>query len=216
LLCATRRLYSYASAFAAAQSGQEEKQHEISALHVGIVGLGGIGTRIAEILRQGFGARVSYYSRTRKQAEEDRLGISFEPLEDLCQHVDVMIVMTPGNEESKGLIGEQQFNIAKPGLVIVNTARPEIVVPEALLEALQSGRVGYAAFDGFYDGPPEVVKHLKSLTPGRLMITGHVASLTHEARDGMAIKAVQSIMNMLTTGDDPCIVNRSAKLSTGV
>jgi glyoxylate reductase len=73
LLNGTRRIYFYANKYAQGETGNEEKQRDLAKLRIGIVGLGEIGTRIAEILRRGFGCAVSYYSRTRREAEEKRL-----------------------------------------------------------------------------------------------------------------------------------------------
>lgn len=207
LLNSTRRLHAYASDFAQQSSGKEEKQHDLAALHVGIVGLGGIGTRIAEILRSGFGTKVTYFSRTRKPDQEKRLGIAYASLEELVPAVDALVIMTPGSDATKGLLSRDLLATAKPGLLLVNTARPEIVDPEALRLGLQSGHIAYAALDGFYD-EKTVADALRPFQPTRLMVTGHIASLTHEARDGMAIKAVRSIINLVQTGQDALVVNR--------
>lgn len=208
LLNSTRKLVAYANAFSMGQSGAEEKQHDLAAMHVGIVGLGAIGTRIAEILRRGFGSRVSYYSRTRKPHEEERLQLGFSSLADLASDVDALIVMTPGNENTRHLVSERILARAKPGLILINTAREEVVDPKALLSALKTGQVGYASFDGFYQDSGPQTKALKRFIPKQLTVTGHIASLTHEARDGMAIMAIRSILNILATGDDENIVNR--------
>lgn len=207
LLSSTRRLFLYASEYAAGRTGGEEKQRDLPSLHVGIIGLGGIGTRIAEILRNGFGSKVSYYSRTRKPHEEQRLDVSYLPFEQLNKQVDVLVVMTPLSEETKGLIGQTQISSFKKGMILINTARAEIVDPAALLAGLETGQIGYAAFDGLYEKPNESMEKLKALIPAKLMVTGHIASLTHEARDGMAKKAVRSILNILKTGRDEYIVN---------
>lgn len=201
LLNSTRRMYQYAVDFAEGKSGKEEKQRDLANLHVGIVGLGGIGTRVVEILRLGFGCSISYYSRTRKAAEEKRLGLSYRSLDELSSSVDVLIVMTPGNSETKGLIGKKQFSLFKPGLILINSARAEVVDLASLLEALSSGKLGYAAFDGFYESA-EAMSAAKQYIPSRLMITGHIASLTHDARDAMANRAVTSIINVIKTGKD--------------
>jgi glyoxylate reductase len=209
LLSSTRKLHYYAAHYLSGQTGVEAKQHDLSALHVGIVGLGGIGVRIAEILRNGFNTKVSYYSRTRKPAEEARLGLSYLPLPELVGQVDALIVMTPGNSETAGLIDNSLISTAKPGLILVNSARPEIVDVDALLAGIESGQISYAAFDSFYDRNVPAVEKLKALSPMKLMITPHVGSLTHEARDGMARKATQSILNVLRTGTDEYIVNKA-------
>src|SRR6185437_14978700 len=160
--------FLYASNYAAGLSGSEEKQHDLSALHIGIVGLGGVGTRIAEILRNGFGSKVSYFSRTRKTSVENSLGISFLTLDQLVAEIDVLVVMTPGNEETKGLIGQSQVSRFRNGAVVVNTARADIVDPVSLLAGIDGGQIGYAAFDGFYEEPPELVQKLKALMPSKL------------------------------------------------
>ena len=207
LLNCTRRLFLYATEYAAGQAGKEQKQHDLADLHVGIIGLGAIGTRIAEVLRNGFGSRVSYYSRTRKPQTEERLGVAFVSLGDLMRMVEVVVVMTPANEQTKGLVGAAEISSAQPGLILINTARAEIVDPRALLAGLESEQLGYASFDGLYDSEPTLTKSLKAFIPAKLMVTGHIGSLTHEARDGMAKKAVQSILNVLKNGRDEYVVN---------
>jgi len=207
LLSSTRKLFLYSADYLAGRSGNEEKQSDLSSLHVGIVGLGGIGTRIAEIIRSGFGSKVSYFSRTRKSSEEKRLGISFTSLQELTGEVDVLIVMTPSTSETKGMIGSTELSRFKKGMILVNTARPDIVDASSLMAGLETGQIGYAAFDGFYESPVELVQRLKAMIPQKLMVTGHIASLTHEARDGMARMAVQSILNILKSGRDTRIVN---------
>lgn len=211
LLNGVRKFVPYANACAQGASGHEEKQHDLAAMHVGIVGLGAIGTRIAEILRQGFGSRVSYYSRTRKPSEEQRIGVRYEALGDLFACTDAVIIMTPGNESTHHLIDDQILSAARAGLILINTAREDVVSPAALSAALQGGKLSYAGFDGFYADDAPHTAELKRFIPERLTITGHIASLTHEARDGMAIKAVRSILNILETGADDCIVNGPSK-----
>jgi glyoxylate reductase len=207
VLCSTRKLYLYASNWAGGRSGGEDKQRDLAALHVGIVGLGGVGIRIAEILRSGFGCKVSYYSRSRKRPLEDKLGIKYLDLTGLASQVEVMIIMTPSNAETKGLIGESHISAFRPGTILVNTARPDIVDPLALLKGIETNRIEYAAFDDFYEEPTDAVAKLKALIPNKLMVTPHIGSLTHQARDGMARKAIASILNILSTGTDSNVVN---------
>lgn len=202
ILASVRKIHFLASEFEAGKAAVEDKQRDVAALRIGIIGLGGIGSRIAEILRKGFGAQVSYYSRSRKKALESGLAIQYEPLEALVQNADVVVVMTPGNDETKGLINASLLAKGKKGQVIVNTARPEVIDPAALAEALSSGQVSYAAFDGFYDEVSEGAAKLKALAPSKVMITPHIGSLTHDARDAMGIKAVRSILNVLKSGRD--------------
>ena len=206
LLSSTRRLFECATDYMNNNSGKEEKQHDLAALHVGIIGLGGIGTRIAEILRKGFGSKVSYFSRTRKSHIEASLGVSFVEMQNLFENVDVLVLMTPLTPETSGMIGIDEVEKMKKGIIVINTARPEIMKPEALKHGLESGIISYAAFDGFYEDT-QLTSDLKSFGPQSIMITGHIGSLTHEARDGMAKKAVKSIINIINNGRDENIVN---------
>ncbi len=205
LINCRRRLGAYSHNYMLGLHGNEELQHDLSGHKIGIVGLGAIGTRIAEILTLGFNCEVLYYSRTRKPDEEKRLGIRYSLLTDMFKEVDAVVIMTPGNQTTASLIGTEVISAAKPGMLLVNTARPEIVDPEALLEGLSNKRIAYAAFDKFY-AKSEVSAKLLELQPEKLTITNHIGSLTHDARDAMSRKAVSSILNFLSSGDDPYLV----------
>ncbi|WP_054814755.1 2-hydroxyacid dehydrogenase [Nocardia arizonensis] len=206
LLNCRRRLTEYSIQYSNGLDGDEEKLRDVRGHSVGIIGLGGIGTRIAEILTRGFGAEVCYYSRTRKRDVEDALGITYRELTELFSTVESVIVMTPGNRETAGLIGDDQLCRLSEGSVLVNTARAEVVDPYGLLEHLNSGRLGAAAFDGFYRDDLPVTWELKKMQPSPLSITGGIASLTHDARDGMAERTVRSILNFLRDGTDEFLV----------
>ena len=209
LLNVRRRLTEYTLAYLSGDSGGEAKQQDLASTPVGIIGMGAIGSRIAQVLVRGFGAKVSYYSRTRKPELEDSLGITYKDLNELFASSGAVIVMTPGNDETRGLVGREQFDAIdeSSGLLLVNTARPDIVEAEALLSALNNDSVAIAAYDAFYEGPEETVSSLRAFGPERLLITGHIGSLTADARDGMARMAVGSILNILRTDTDSNIVN---------
>ncbi|HEY9410015.1 MAG TPA: D-isomer specific 2-hydroxyacid dehydrogenase family protein [Jiangellaceae bacterium] len=201
-----RRITHNGNRYRTGERGFEARRHELRSRRCGIVGLGAIGTRIADILVQGFGAEVSYYSRTRKPADEERLGIDFQPLDRLVANVDVLIVMTPGNEHTQGLVSAELLAAAQPGLLLVNTARPEVVDAAGLRQALETGTVEAAAFDGFYDDTDISTRLTDDFGDDRLLVTGHIASLTHEARAAMGSRAVRSILNVLESGTDTYLV----------
>ena len=179
----------------------EQKQRDLISRTIGIIGLGTIGTHIAEILRFGFGATVNYYSRTRKQDEEARLGIGYLPLRELATQSDALIVMTPGNDTTYGFVDTDMVSLLPNGTLLVNTARPAIVTSRALEQGLADGKISVAVYDGFYDGP-EAATLLQKFGEDRLLVTGHIASLTSDARDGMSKMAVQSILNVTVNGTD--------------
>lgn len=207
ILAATRKLYHYANNLALGIEGVERKTHELSGLHCGIIGLGASGTRIAEILRNGFNCSVSYYSRTRKEELELSLGLSFMDLESLVLNVDVLILMLPKTELTVGLINDKVIERRNKGLVLINAANPEIVSPTALLAGFKNGKIEYAAYDPFYPPSDDSIHELRKFIPDRLIITGHIAALTYEAREKMAKMSVQSMLNVLQSGNDNYIVN---------
>jgi lactate dehydrogenase-like 2-hydroxyacid dehydrogenase len=206
LLNARRRLTQYCNAYRRGEQGTETKQYQLAGHRIGIVGLGAIGTRIAEILRRGFQADISYFSRTQKPHEEERLGITMMPLRELASSCDAIVVMTPGNESTRGLIDSSVLGEMRPDALLINTARPDIVDASALKNGLGSNQPSIAVFDNFYEG--DVGKELLSLYgEDRLLVTGHIGSLTHDARDAMATKTINSILNILSAGADENIVN---------
>lgn len=85
-----------------------------------------------------------------------------------------------------------------------------MVSPAALLQGLKSGRIHTAAFDGFYDSDVPEAAELLALPASKLLVTGHIGSLTHDARDAMAVKCIQSIVNVVTGEQDSYVVNRSS------
>ena len=212
LLNATRRITEYSNSYRRGEREGEVKQHDLAEMTVGIIGLGDIGSRIAKIL-VGFDCKIQYFSRTRKPDVEDSLGITYKELSDLASSSNILIVMTPGTASTANLLDRKILSLVPTGTILINTARYEVVEPEALREALLVGKVSIAAYDVFYDGGIGE-QLLSEFGEDRLIVTGHIASLTHEARDGMAVKAVRSILNVVAGKDDEDIVNREELASS--
>ncbi|MEU9176254.1 2-hydroxyacid dehydrogenase [Streptomyces sp. NPDC048550] len=211
LLAQRRQIPSYADDFRSGRSGGEEKQHDLAGHRLGIIGLGAIGTRIAEIGALGLATETAYYSRTRKPEVEERLGIAYKDLPSLLSWAENVVVMVPDTAETRGMIGVDEVALLPAGgITLVNSARPSVVSPAALLQGLKSGRIHTAAFDGFYDADVPETAELLALPASKLLVTGHIGSLTHDARDAMAVKCIQSIVNVVTGEQDSYVVNRSS------
>ncbi|GGO27091.1 2-hydroxyacid dehydrogenase [Microbispora rosea subsp. aerata] len=175
----------------------EELPHELAARTVGIIGMGTIGTRIARILTRGFGVRVAYYNRTRKPEIERELGIPFLTLHELAAASDILVVMVPETGKTRSMIDHGVIAEMRPGTILVNTARPAVVDPDALHAGLAEGRVGMAVFDGFYGRDLKAGRRLLDDFGDRLLVTGHIASHTRETMDRMVRQAVESIESVL-------------------
>jgi phosphoglycerate dehydrogenase-like enzyme len=118
---------------------------------LGIVGLGQIGQRVAQ-LATACGMRVCYASRTRRPDLEDLLGIQHLTLPALADHCDHVTVHTP-IIATRGLIDRDVLARAHGISLVNNTADPRIIDPQALLESLRSGRVRRVAIEGRYPDP---------------------------------------------------------------
>ena len=120
---------------------------------LGIIGLGEIGREIA-LRAASFGMRVLYYQRTRAgEAEEHELNVRYVPLDVLMAESDWIIPQVPTAPSTRDLIAREQLARIKPGACIVNVSNPLVINRGAVIEALQSGRLGGFALDTQYREP---------------------------------------------------------------
>lgn len=186
----------------------QEKRSDLAGHPVGIIGLGGIGTRIAEILRFGFSSDVIYFSRTRKPEEEQRLGLRYLPLADMVREVETLILIVPETDDTIKMVNWELLSSHHGApLTIVCPARPEVVDAEGLLRALDAGVVESIWFDDFYRDVTPAAAALR--TRREVRVTPHIGSLTHDARDAMAQMAITSLLDVLAGKEDPNTVTRS-------
>jgi len=111
---------------------------EIGGRTVGFIGFGGVPKILAPIL-QAMGARIMYYTRQPKTEQYE-----YAQLETLLAQSDIVTLHVPATPETNGLINRSRLALMKPGAVLINTARGELVDEAALYEALSSGRLGAA------------------------------------------------------------------------
>jgi glyoxylate reductase len=166
---------------------------ELSGAAVGIVGLGRIGTRVAELLR-GFDVELLYTTRRRHPQAEERLGARHCALEDLLAGSDVVTLHAPLTPETRHLIDRDALALMKPGAVLVNTARGGLVDAAALAEALAHGRPAAAGLD-VYEEEPRVPDELLALE--QVVLAPHLGSATGAARDGMARLVADNVIAVL-------------------
>lgn len=119
---------------------------ELSTSTVGVIGTGNIGKTVVKHL-SGFGCRILAYSLY--EDEEVKKYAEYVSLDELIRQSDIITLHVPGNAENTHLIDAAAFEKMKDGVIIVNTARGLIIDTQALIAALKSGKVGYAALDTF-------------------------------------------------------------------
>ncbi len=153
--------------------------HEIHGMTWGIIGLGAIGQRVAQIASL-FGCRVIYYSTTGKNNQPDYTRVSFE---ELLAQSDIISVHAPLTEQTEGLMNRAAFQQMKQSAIFLNLGRGPIVVEQDLADALQAGELAAVGLDVLSVEPMCADHPLKSIKDsGKLLITPHIAWAGAETR----------------------------------
>ena len=166
---------------------------ELSGATVGIVGLGRIGSRYAELLG-GFGVELLYTGRSRKPEAEEHLGAAWADLEELLERSDAVSIHAPAGPETKHLIDADALHRMKARAVLVNTSRGSLVDLDAVATALREGSLGAAGLD-VYENEPEVPPAI--LDAPRTVLAPHIGSATVKARDAMARTVADNVIAFL-------------------
>jgi D-3-phosphoglycerate dehydrogenase/C-terminal binding protein len=182
----------------------------------GVIGLGRIGLAAAR-RAAAFDMKVVFYDPYLPNGTELSVGYDrVHALSDLMSISDIVSVHTPLDETTRGFVGTAAFAAAKPGLVLVNTARGPIVDLDALYDALRDGRVAGAGLDVLPKEPADpqhpLVRALVAREPwleGRLILTPHAAFYSPAAMADMQRKAVEVILAYVCEGRLTNCVNRS-------
>ncbi|MBC7803261.1 MAG: hydroxyacid dehydrogenase [Candidatus Parcubacteria bacterium] len=173
------------------------RAHEISAMTVGIVGVGEIGRRVARICRHGFGMRV-----LGQQRRMDQLGPDAEPaaLDRILDASDFIVLACPLTPETQHLFNRDRLSRMKSSAWLINVGRGAVIDEAALVEALRDGRIAGAMLD--------VYEHYR-LAPGHplfslpnAVLTPHLAGMTQESRKRMGAAAAEETLRMLS-GEPP-------------
>lgn len=147
---------------------------ELAGRRVGVVGMGPIGRRTAELFA-GVGCDVAYWSRSR----HDDAPVPYAELDDLLAGADVVVLVIALGSATRGLLDAARLARVKPGALLVNAARGPVVDEAALVDALRDGRLGGAALDVYAVEPLPADSPLRAL-PG-VLLSPHAAGATQEA-----------------------------------
>ena len=188
---------------------ERSKWEGVELLHktLGIVGLGRIGTLVAQRMA-GFGMRLVAYDPYTAPERAKRLGVELMALDDLLAEADFITIHLPRTKETAGLFNKDTLARVKPGVRIVNAARGGIVDEAALAEAITAGRVGGAALDVFAEEPctASPLFGLKGV-----VVTPHLGASTGEAQDKAGEQIAEQIVLALRGDFVPYAVNVSAR-----
>ena len=169
------------------------KQMELYGKTVGIIGLGGIGYAFAR-MAYGFGTHVLSYSRHKKTGEKYSF-IEQVSFEELLKRSDVISIHCPLTEETWHMINKETIHKMKDGVILINTARGDIIDEGALCDALMSHKV-YAAGLDVVSGEPRKTES-EIFYCNNALITRHIAWLPKEARLRAVDLAVENLVNWM-------------------
>ncbi len=154
---------------------------ELKGKTLGIIGLGQIGSRIAEI-GQAFGMRVVHNSVNEAKSYH------FLPLEELLKESDIISLNIPLTQNTRGMVGEKELALMKKGAILVNTARGAVVDEKALLAALKENRVS-ACLDVYWgDRPPKEFLGLPNV-----LFTPHTGWASRDALDNLSDETIANL-----------------------
>ncbi|HKG18540.1 MAG TPA: D-glycerate dehydrogenase [Candidatus Limnocylindrales bacterium] len=166
---------------------------ELSGATIGVVGMGRIGRRYAELVAPMAGA-ILYVSRSGKPDAENELGATKVPMNELLARSDVVSLHVPASPETAGLIASAELRAMQTHAILINTARGSLVDTEALASALHDRVIGAAGLD-VYEYEPDVPPSL--LDAPRCVLLPHIGSATTRARDAMAVLVAEDVLAVL-------------------
>lgn len=161
---------------------------------LGIVGMGRVGMRVAE-LAAALGMRRLGYDPALPPEEIRQRGAEPVDLSALLRAADIVTLHAPLTPETRHLINRDTLSLMKPGAILVNTSRGGVIDDAALAEALRSGRLAGAGIDVTEPEPPSPDHPLLPLE--QVLITPHIAAHTEDSMRRMAVAAAEQVLMAL-------------------
>ena len=182
------------------QGGKWEKSRfmgmELSGKTLGIIGCGNIGSRVAE-RAIGLKMRVVASDPFLTPDRASDLGVEKVELDTLLRRADIVTLHTPLTDSTREILNADAFAAMKRGVLVINCARGELVVEEAVKEALESGQVGGYAVDVYAVEPP---KDFSLFGMDNVVATPHLGASTTEAQENVALQVAEQMSDYLLTG----------------
>jgi phosphoglycerate dehydrogenase-like enzyme len=161
---------------------------------LGVVGLGQIGARVARIAK-GFDMQVIGYDPLMNPGHCGRLGVEPVALAELISRSDVVTLHLPITQYTEKMIDSRMLAGVKPGMILVNTSRGKVVDEEALVDALQTGRIGGAVLDVFSAEPLPFGHPLAAMD--NVVLSPHMGAMTREAGDRLSDAVARQVRDIL-------------------
>jgi D-3-phosphoglycerate dehydrogenase / 2-oxoglutarate reductase len=166
---------------------------ELHGKHLGVIGLGRIGSEVAKRARA-FGMTVHVYDPFLTKARAEKIGVTPCTLDEVLAIADIITVHTPLTKETKGLLGPKNLAKTKKGVYLVNCARGGIIDEQALVTFLENGHVAGVALDVFEQEPPGDHPLLRF---DNVIVTPHLGASTVEAQLNVATQVAEEVLKFL-------------------
>jgi D-3-phosphoglycerate dehydrogenase len=166
---------------------------EVTGKTLGVVGMGRIGREVARRGR-GLGMQVVAYDPYVSSTHAERIGVDLCDLDDLLAQADFITIHVPLTPSTRNLIGKRELTLVQPTTRLINCARGGVVSEDALLEALEAGRLAGAALDVFSQEPPFDSPLLGS---SKVVVTPHLGASTQEAQVAVASDVARQVVDVL-------------------
>ncbi len=175
--------------------------HKVAGATLGIIGFGRIGQAMAQRAHHGFGMKVVFQNRSRVAPEiAAHYGATqLASVTEVAEVSDFLSLHCPGGADTRHLIDAEIFAAMKPGAILINTARGDVVDEDALFAALNTGHLGGAGLD-VYQGEPKLDPRF--LNHENLVLAPHLGSATDGTRAAMGHRAIDNLEAFLN-GDTP-------------
>lgn len=164
---------------------------ELKGKNAGIIGLGNVGTRVCEILKNGFGMNVYAHDPLLGSEEIEKRGAIKIDLESLFKISDVISFHCPLNEKTYHMVKEKEISMMKDGVIIVNTSNKDLIEEKALIKYLKSGKIGGYAEDAIE--PAQIVKEKPLLKFKNVVILPHLGRYTYETIKRMGEATLENL-----------------------
>lgn len=161
---------------------------ELMGKTLGIIGMGRIGFEVAKRAKA-FGMDVIYFKRSGAKAEYSEF--EYVPFEDILKRSDFISIHTPFDKNVGTVLGKAEFAAMKDGVVLVNAARGGVVCEDALIKALDSGKVRGAGIDVFAEEP---TKNTALISHPKVSVTPHIGSQTKEAQKRIGKETIEVVL----------------------
>ena len=176
---------------------------QLTGSRLGILGMGRIGRAVAERARS-FGMIIHYYNRSKLDKSLEKGAIYHNSLESLLSLSDFFSINCPATKETKHIINKETLKHFPDGAIISNSARGDMIEDDAMIQALQSGKIFSLGLD-VYNGEPNI--HPGYLTLPNVFVLPHLGSSTVDTRTAMGNLAVSNLEEFFKTGKCKNMIN---------